>query len=700
MSLNATGPWQLDFIRYQDNARTHDWKSIIEKENDAFVTHAYGDREKLIKDLYYIYSYTNVVPYFFYKVFHLKGVSLWLSQKAFLSYMGVASILIIYLLTCLFYSSWVGLMAGALAVFSPHIWITFNFDGGIMRAYNFFFSLLTIYLFCLFIRRKKNKFFLYAYGFFMGLNFLFFHIGSFMAPIVLFLYSFVLWLKNKDNRPLKSFFLALLVSIVSSSLLHMLHCRYFNLPYLSPFNWFKSYFAKGPEASHSVSGLVFFNFKKLWINFIEHIAGVFINGKTSGDWHYIISPPGVPYVYNYVAGLFFLIGLIFSFARKRSKNLLFLIWFFVFFVIYSFIIVVRQKNIFWEVPAVYILSAQGAFLSAVFLFKKIRKFSRKFFVLVLSAVMIVSSIGWGAWNLYHKLPGVNFYDGGAYMGIYKVYQFIRGQGLTKDSKIIFTMPEMQVGNMMMRLFVEGEADILCLSQIGVTYPPEEGIWMRTEEELFRDSTDKLFYCFLRYDNHLGNIYVTDDHYQEVFKKIHPEARVHEIRGLDNLKLWDIYVIGAGQKSLDIAPVAPNKKDEPPKFKDRIIGSSFKILAKGFITAMNVDKVKASGVKKINKMSQNKFESKYAKIYAIIKDLPEPLVNSLGFTEKMTKEKAILSINSLDKKKMLELVNQIPDKFIADKFRGYLTEQKHNIAKINIGGQIREFWAKITKGSSE
>jgi hypothetical protein len=132
------------------------------------------------------------------------------------------------------------------------------------------------------------------------------------------------------------------------------------------------------------------------------------------------------------------------------------------------------------------------------------------------------------------------------------------------------------------------------------------------------------------------------------------------------------------------------------FEDMIIGLTFKTLAKAFVATEDIDKLKKNNIEKLNKMDEEKFKKRYAKIYEAIKDLPSDLKVSYGITEHMSKEQAIKNIELLDKKKIYETVDSVPDTIIAKQFKQYLSEKKQEIEKSNIVEHINKLWDKMTR----
>lgn len=135
--------------------------------------------------------------------------------------------------------------------------------------------------------------------------------------------------------------------------------------------------------------------------------------------------------------------------------------------------------------------------------------------------------------------------------------------------------------------------------------------------------------------------------------------------------------------------------EKVSLQDRLIGSTFKTLAKGFVAAMDIDKFKKDNITKINKLNPDKYKRKYAKVYDSIKELPSELKIKYGIIKEMSREQLIKDIESLDKKKAYELINSVPDTIIAKEFKKYLDEKKQGVRESNFVKEIKEFWNKIS-----
>jgi hypothetical protein len=129
--------------------------------------------------------------------------------------------------------------------------------------------------------------------------------------------------------------------------------------------------------------------------------------------------------------------------------------------------------------------------------------------------------------------------------------------------------------------------------------------------------------------------------------------------------------------------------------DKMIGATFKALAKAFVLTTDIDRLKRNNIGALERMDDEKFKKRYAEVYEVIKALPTELKSSYRITESMPKGQAIRDINSLDKKKLYGLIDAVPDAIIAQQFKQYLSETKQKILKHSLVMQVTKTWNKIT-----
>ncbi len=131
--------------------------------------------------------------------------------------------------------------------------------------------------------------------------------------------------------------------------------------------------------------------------------------------------------------------------------------------------------------------------------------------------------------------------------------------------------------------------------------------------------------------------------------------------------------------------------------DNIIGSSFKTMAKAFVATADLEKLKKHNIEKLKKSDENKFRRQYLKAYNTVKDCPA-ITAEYGLTPTLEKKAVIEKINSLNKKKIYQAIDSVPNSFIADQFRAYLAKKNEELKKADIGGQIARLWQDMINGA--
>ncbi len=130
--------------------------------------------------------------------------------------------------------------------------------------------------------------------------------------------------------------------------------------------------------------------------------------------------------------------------------------------------------------------------------------------------------------------------------------------------------------------------------------------------------------------------------------------------------------------------------------DKIIGATFKTLAKAYVAVADLNKLKKKNIEKISGMEENKFRKQYTKAYINLRDLPNNLKSKYAITEDMTKAQAIKSIEKLDKKNIGEVIDSIPDLLIAQLFKEYLKEKKREVQNGDIIQRINALWNRLVE----
>ena len=128
-------------------------------------------------------------------------------------------------------------------------------------------------------------------------------------------------------------------------------------------------------------------------------------------------------------------------------------------------------------------------------------------------------------------------------------------------------------------------------------------------------------------------------------------------------------------------------------QERIVGGTFKTMAKAYIAATDIEKLKDKNIKRIRIMRQDWFNKKYAEVYKVIKDLPPSLMEKYRVREYMTRGQVIAIIRSLDKKQVYEIIDQVPDPMISRQFSARFSHED-GAAGDGLMDRIHRIWDKV------
>ena len=129
--------------------------------------------------------------------------------------------------------------------------------------------------------------------------------------------------------------------------------------------------------------------------------------------------------------------------------------------------------------------------------------------------------------------------------------------------------------------------------------------------------------------------------------------------------------------------------------DQLIASTFKTLAKAYAAGVDLEKIKKNQIVHLQGMKSEKFQKQFNKARSTLNTLPAEFKTKYGLKDRMTKEEVIQEISELDKKKINQMIEDIPDKFIVSQFKQYMAGLKQDVQESSAAQKIHEFWAKMT-----
>ncbi len=133
--------------------------------------------------------------------------------------------------------------------------------------------------------------------------------------------------------------------------------------------------------------------------------------------------------------------------------------------------------------------------------------------------------------------------------------------------------------------------------------------------------------------------------------------------------------------------------EDVSLQDRMVGGTFKTMAKAYIATADVQVLKEKNIKRIEIMREDWFERQYADVYKVIKDLPPRIKDKYRIKAGMTKAEAVTVIRSLDKRQINTIIDAIPDPVIAGQFNEQWRSEGDG-TKGDLMGRIQMIWGKV------
>ena len=120
-------------------------------------------------------------------------------------------------------------------------------------------------------------------------------------------------------------------------------------------------------------------------------------------------------------------------------------------------------------------------------------------------------------------------------------------------------------------------------------------------------------------------------------------------------------------------------EKGPDAQDRVIAYSFRVLAKGFVAATDLEKLKKGMIARIEKMDDAYFNARYLDIYEHVYEQPA-FTKAYGLHAGLTKSEAIAQISTFDKPKAYSLIDAVPDIVITNEFKRYVWKKSETMPK--------------------
>jgi hypothetical protein len=128
-------------------------------------------------------------------------------------------------------------------------------------------------------------------------------------------------------------------------------------------------------------------------------------------------------------------------------------------------------------------------------------------------------------------------------------------------------------------------------------------------------------------------------------------------------------------------------------QDRLVSSTFKTLAKTYITASDFKALKDNTVKRLQALDTDSFHARYPRMLQLVADAPV-LTKEFGLKADMPVNQAIAFVRSLDKKKTCSVIDMIPDQIVAQHVMRFMSGKTGSVNSENISSQVTAVWQDL------
>jgi hypothetical protein len=128
-------------------------------------------------------------------------------------------------------------------------------------------------------------------------------------------------------------------------------------------------------------------------------------------------------------------------------------------------------------------------------------------------------------------------------------------------------------------------------------------------------------------------------------------------------------------------------------QDRLISSTFKALAKTYISTSDFNKLKENTLQCLAQIDTESFHQKYPRTLQLINDSPA-LTKQFGLRSDMSVAQARAFIKSLDKKKVSALIDAVPDQVVSRHVMEDISRASKSVNSKNIMDQVSAVWGNL------
>jgi len=143
-----------------------------------------------------------------------------------------------------------------------------------------------------------------------------------------------------------------------------------------------------------------------------------------------------------------------------------------------------------------------------------------------------------------------------------------------------------------------------------------------------------------------------------------------------------------------AVIARAQQAEKESFGEAAVGTTLKVMAKAYVTTMDLKKLKKRHTERIEKMDEQSFQAAYNNTLTIVRYSPK-LRSDFGLADDLGREEALERLRKLDKKTLCRMIDAVPDKVLIAKFKAFSSRHSDELAGKDTAAQLQAGWKSFT-----
>ena len=143
-----------------------------------------------------------------------------------------------------------------------------------------------------------------------------------------------------------------------------------------------------------------------------------------------------------------------------------------------------------------------------------------------------------------------------------------------------------------------------------------------------------------------------------------------------------------------AGIVRAQQAEKESFGEAAVGTTLKVMAKAYVTAMDLKKFTKRHAERIGKMDEQSFQAAYNNTLTIVRYSPK-LRSDFGLADDLGREEALERLRKLDKQALCRMIDAVPDKVLIAKFKAFNSRHSDELAGKDTAARLQAGWKSFT-----